>query len=308
MNKLRTILSAAVPVLCLAMMLIGLFAMVQAPTASAHGRIPSDLVPCGRNIDGVAETTLPGEQSCTVCDLWHLSDHLINFLIFALMGPLVILAFMWGGFTYLTSGGDPKKVSQGTSIMTGAITGLVISLAAWLIVDTVIKTLANDEFSAAWNEIEECLPVKLPTVTNPGGVIISPTSRELFTTDAEARAFFQDAGIEIRSTGSCTDPAQRICTGVVGLPKTTGVKLLYMHQTLGERLILTGGTEVGHAEHGIGKPVVDIKPRNNSTAGYVKLRDAARAAGAVKAFCETPQGQSVSSCEGADHIHVVFTR
>ena len=296
MKKIRTILAVAIPVLALALILFSL-ASFQTPVASAHGRIPNNLVPCGG----------PDQEPCTICDLWHLSDHLINFIIFALMGPLVILALVWGGFTYLTSNGDPKKVSQGTSMITGAVIGLVISLAAWLIVDTVIKTLAKGEFSAAWNEIEDCPSAKLPVVTNPGGVIISPTTREVFTDDAAARRFFEDADIDIRSTGSCTDPTRRVCTGLVGLPISTGIKLLLIRQQ-GIRFAITGGTEVGHQEHGIGKPVVDIKPSNATAAGYIKLRDAARAAGATKAFCETPSGQSVSNCSGADHIHVVFTR
>jgi len=85
------------------------------------------------------------------------------------MAPLLVLAIMWGGFTYLTSSGNPKKVEQGTKIMTGAIFGIVISLLSWLIVDTVIKTLADKQvafgsptfINFAWNQIAECpLPLQ----------------------------------------------------------------------------------------------------------------------------------------------------
>src|SRR3990167_9795142 len=50
---------------------------------------------------------------------------------FAGMAAFVVL--IAGGFQYLTAGGDPKKVQQAQGVITGAIIGIIVTLAVYLI-------------------------------------------------------------------------------------------------------------------------------------------------------------------------------
>jgi hypothetical protein len=65
--------------------------------------------------------------------------------------------FALGGFTLLMSGGNSGKVSEGKEMMTNAIIGLLIVLSAWLIVNTIFKTVVGGSISGNWYEIK-CVP------------------------------------------------------------------------------------------------------------------------------------------------------
>ncbi len=49
----------------------------------------------------------------------------LNFLLF-IAGLLAFFYVIYGGFVYLTSGGDPAKASTGTKMITNAIVGIII--------------------------------------------------------------------------------------------------------------------------------------------------------------------------------------
>lgn len=62
--------------------------------------------------------------------------------IMAIAGVILLGVLIWGGFDYLTSGGDPKKADAGKNKITSAIIGFVIIFAAyWIlqIIDFVFK-------------------------------------------------------------------------------------------------------------------------------------------------------------------------
>ncbi len=54
-------------------------------------------------------------------------------------GLIFFIMLLRGGFTYLTSGGDPKKVAKATSTLTLSIFGLVGVIVSFLI----IKFISN---------------------------------------------------------------------------------------------------------------------------------------------------------------------
>ncbi len=55
-------------------------------------------------------------------------------LIFAFAGLGLLLMLISAGYTFLTSAGDPKKLEQGKSRLTNALTGFIIVFAAYWIV------------------------------------------------------------------------------------------------------------------------------------------------------------------------------
>ena len=54
-------------------------------------------------------------------------------IIIPFAGIAAFVVLIAGGFAYLTSAGDPKKVQQAQGMITGAIIGIVVTLAIWFI-------------------------------------------------------------------------------------------------------------------------------------------------------------------------------
>lgn len=61
--------------------------------------------------------------------------------VFPLAGLLLLIYLLYGGFQYLTSGGDPKKIESAKKILTYAITGFVIIFIAFWLVQIVSRIL-----------------------------------------------------------------------------------------------------------------------------------------------------------------------
>lgn len=58
--------------------------------------------------------------------------------IFAL---IAVIAIVYGGVLYMTSGGDPGKVKQAKNTILYAIIGLIVSVLAFVIVATVVNNV-----------------------------------------------------------------------------------------------------------------------------------------------------------------------
>jgi len=84
---------------------------------------------------------VPCTDNCNLGDLLELIKRVIDFLLKSVAMPLAAIAFAWAGFLYLTAGGNPAKVSQAHDIFKGVVIGLLIALAAWLIVSAILKGL-----------------------------------------------------------------------------------------------------------------------------------------------------------------------
>jgi len=61
----------------------------------------------------------------------------------AIAGILATIVLMGGGVIWLTSGGDSGKVSQARELITGSITGIIILVVAWVILNTINPDLVN---------------------------------------------------------------------------------------------------------------------------------------------------------------------
>lgn len=101
------------------------------------------LVPCGPGTGGPAE--------CTFCQLLTLAENIIDFGLYYIAVPLVVIFTIYGGFIIMTSGDKPEKVSDGRKIITSAVIGLLIALLAWLLIDTILKILAPGAIDQWWN-------------------------------------------------------------------------------------------------------------------------------------------------------------
>ena len=79
---------------------------------------------------------------CNFASLVSLGNKIINFCIVAGTSVFSIM-FMYAGFEYLTAMGDTGKISKAHTYFTNAVYGFIIMLAAWLIVDFILKALID---------------------------------------------------------------------------------------------------------------------------------------------------------------------
>lgn len=103
------------------------------------------LVPCGRD----------GTDPCQTCDILKLAKNISDFILTYLVPGLATLFFLWAGFLILLGGGIPSQVQSGKNIFKTTVYGIAIMLLAWLIVNTVLRTIAGDQNIAdQWWKLE----------------------------------------------------------------------------------------------------------------------------------------------------------
>ena len=62
----------------------------------------------------------------------------------SLVSSFVATGFIiWGGYKYITSEGDPSKVMSGKKIITAAVIGLVLTISASVISDTLVNVISG---------------------------------------------------------------------------------------------------------------------------------------------------------------------
>jgi len=95
-------------------------------------------------VSRVFAKTLLNTQNGDVATIQSLETLFGNALgaIVSLAGVALFLMFIVGGFSFLFSGGDQKKLEQAKGTLTSAIIGLVVIIAAYLIL-RLISTMTG---------------------------------------------------------------------------------------------------------------------------------------------------------------------
>ncbi|MBI2075178.1 MAG: hypothetical protein HYZ07_00530 [Candidatus Harrisonbacteria bacterium] len=91
---------------------------------------------------------------CSICDLVKLANNVIGWLT-RFSFALAIIAVAVGGYFLLVSGGSEERVKKGKQIITSAVIGLFIVLAAWAIVNTVLQVIIGARTPFPWHSIPE---------------------------------------------------------------------------------------------------------------------------------------------------------
>ncbi len=111
--------------------------------ATQENLLSGGLVPdCGYNIKTISNSGGTGRM-CGLADIITLIQNIIEY-IFILVLPIVAIVFAYVGYLYLTSGGNTAKHTQAKEAMTNLGIGILIILAAWLIIKSVLTTLGVD--------------------------------------------------------------------------------------------------------------------------------------------------------------------
>lgn len=133
--------------------IIGCWDCDDSNSSTFHECLYGGLVPCGRAVDD-PNTSIDERAPCSLCHIFILIKRIVDFGTVNILIPLAILMVVIGGIMFLTAGGDPGRLGSAKKILTATLIGLVIVLAAWLIVNTIITfmTPASSPFQS-WHTI-----------------------------------------------------------------------------------------------------------------------------------------------------------
>lgn len=90
-------------------------------------------------------------KSCSLCDAIIVASNIIDdlFKVAILVSTVMII---YGAIRLMTSGGSEKSVTEGRDTIKNAVIGLVIALAAWIIVNTLLHVLTGTP-NLPWNKM-----------------------------------------------------------------------------------------------------------------------------------------------------------
>ena len=63
--------------------------------------------------------------------------------VLGISGSLALLMFIYGGFTWMLSGGNAEKVTKGKNTLVWASIGLIVIFSSYAMVNTLFKGLAG---------------------------------------------------------------------------------------------------------------------------------------------------------------------
>ena len=127
---------------------LAVFAVVVVATAF----VPAMTLAAGGGLTTLVPSDCNGDGGCqSLCDLAQLANNILNDAIYIAVFLSAVL-FAWAGLKYLTNVANPGEVSKAKAIFTNVGIGLVIILASWLVIDTVMRTLVGSSV-LPWNSI-----------------------------------------------------------------------------------------------------------------------------------------------------------
>lgn len=129
------------------LLIISSVLFLAAPAAvpvAVHAQLPSidDNLCSGANLDVSGGTTTCDEDQGDFQDTLTAFINIISIII----GAIAVIMIIFGGFRYMTSGGDATKVSTAKNTILYALIGLILVAVAQIIVRFVLNQ-TSDTFS-----------------------------------------------------------------------------------------------------------------------------------------------------------------
>jgi Type IV secretion system pilin len=209
---------------------------------------------------------------CQACNAIQLVDNLLRFFI-SLAVMIAALMFSYAGYLYVSASSNKQNIDSAKKIFTNVFIGLILVLAAYLIIDLGLKVLSGNTLSL--NVLSKIQCVKMETTTgsikytvvpgnNPvqgtqgGGasVVGNPVSActDGMMTHERAMEFMNGAGIEVTSTagpsGVKAGCSGKGCTTLTNICPVTVQGILDLGRESGCDLTVWGASEGGDAHGG----------------------------------------------------------
>lgn len=97
--------------------------------------------------------------ACDFCQAFTLISRSVTFILYYVIPPLTVISFLYAGFFFLVSGSDPNYRTKGRKIITVTITGIIIAFSSWIVINTIISQLVDEDsglFWKPWNAMPTC--------------------------------------------------------------------------------------------------------------------------------------------------------
>ena len=101
------------------------------------------------NLDGnqlIPENCTGRAEYCGLSDFLQLLVNVFQ-LMLGLIGSLALFFFIYGGFTWTFSRGNPQLVQKGKDIIGGSALGIILVLGSWTIINFIIILLTTGDFT-----------------------------------------------------------------------------------------------------------------------------------------------------------------
>ena len=97
-------------------------------------------------VDSLVDTSAPGYAKGDY-ELSYIREYAIYLarIILGLVGSLSLLAFVYGGVTFLLSGGSSDEIKKGQGILKAAVIGIIITFSSALIINVFLGGLGINQ-------------------------------------------------------------------------------------------------------------------------------------------------------------------
>jgi len=271
-----------------------------------------------------------GTGGCSLCQIFQLVKNLLDFAWKWFAIPFSVLMLAYGGFLMLApSVGGEKSVAmyeRGKKVLTNTVIGIIIIFFAWLIVDTIIKVVANQMIGGGgvgqigglgpWNNIQ-CKEAETSDsgrtssgYTPSGGAPPAysggrPISGTMSHNDAKSK--LAENGIGIGSTGNCESKASN-CTNLDGIKESAVNDLIKFNEACGGCVKeVRGGTEPGHqinGPHSQGRAVDVLK--NDQAMDFIRNSKDLSKDYNISQVCASDYSYNCSASEPGSIFHLTF--
>jgi hypothetical protein len=212
-----------------------------------------------------------------------------------------VLMIVIGGLQYMTTDSLQGK-DEGRKRIKNAIYGLVLVIGSYTILYTINPNLLTLNLNID--------PILIKPVSE-GGSLISGGARVPMTVGQieesnGVRSYLEENGVEAYK-GPCTEGQTTGCVNLNGLPKSAQDGLVSIQEDCDCSIIITGGTEAGHASHGVGKAIVDLRTTGDLNAYVSKNKVGSAVQLSYGVQYKVKVGDStVTFVREDDHWHVIF--
>lgn len=113
--------------------------------------------------DKTCEITEVIPKNCTLCNALQVFTNVARF-IFASLGGVAAIFFLWGGIGLIFNWGSAESVQQNKKVITGTLIGVLVVLLAWMLVNIIISILTTPVGPAAAPAFSEIInPFYMPS-------------------------------------------------------------------------------------------------------------------------------------------------
>jgi hypothetical protein len=116
----------------------GTAATLSALPAVALAQNPGN--PFQRGVNAVNNVAISAGISGGTTDLYTIVGRVVN-VVLGFLGIVLLFYFIYGGFRWMTAGGDEKQVDEAKRMIRNAVIGLVIIMASYALSSFVLNQL-----------------------------------------------------------------------------------------------------------------------------------------------------------------------